>query len=41
MDLQSDVHLKLKNDHISLLVFYEPYVTREKYFSVHSHALFV
>ena len=41
IELQSDIQLKLKFDHVSLLDIYKPSLTREKYPSLHNHTLFM
>uniref|UniRef100_A0ABM5FVD0 General transcription factor II-I repeat domain-containing protein 2A-like n=1 Tax=Pogona vitticeps TaxID=103695 RepID=A0ABM5FVD0_9SAUR len=41
IELQSDIQLKEKFDHVSLMDFYKVYVPREKYPSLHNHALFM
>jgi hypothetical protein len=43
IELQSDIQLKEKFDHVSLLDFYKiyEYLPREKYPSLHNHALFM
>jgi len=39
IELQSDIQLKEKFGHVSLLDFYKIYLNREKYPLLHSHAL--
>ncbi|XP_041442018.1 general transcription factor II-I repeat domain-containing protein 2-like [Xenopus laevis] len=41
IELQSDFQLKEKFDHVSLLDFYRSYLPRDKYPSLHNHALFL
>ena len=41
IELQSDIQLKEKSDHVSLPDFHKPYLTREKYSSLHNHTLFI
>ncbi|XP_041419118.1 general transcription factor II-I repeat domain-containing protein 2-like [Xenopus laevis] len=41
IELQSDFQLKEKFDHVSLLDFYRSYLPRDKYPSLHNHALFM
>ena len=41
IELQSDIQLKEKFDNVSLMDFYKIYVPREKYPSLHNHALFM
>ncbi|CAH2281645.1 General transcription factor II-I repeat domain-containing 2 [Pelobates cultripes] len=41
IELQSDIRLKEKFDHVSLLDFYKAYLPKEKYPSLHNCALFI
>ena len=41
IQLVLDTQLNEKFDHVSLPVFYKPYLTREKCLSLHNHASFM
>ena len=41
IEVQSDIQLKEKFDHVSLLDFYRSYLPRDKYPLLHNHALFM